>query len=400
MQDGAPSHKAEETQNLIRDNVPEFIEVDISPQRNNGEWSLNSPDLNVMDYSMWSILEAEACSKPHQLIDALKKSLVKAWNAIPQEVIGRAVDDFPKRLKNCIEAGEMVSTSAEILYNIFLALDRNEVEKCQLVSCKWRDVVNSNSTILPLRKLQIEEISLPDNVHISCPLKSENERQLSPPVAKKRPKLEINDDEKRIRILRLDHLNPISAPYLKSIQYGIFDFYEVEENFDSQQLALWEKLAKFCGKKIRIVKLSAGIPNFENAHYQALKTLLSNFIEASAVKFWTWDDGAIKNPSILQIPSPPNEIGLLFNNFESTATLDELINFIKLAKLDTDRDYHMWLSFVHLPSEDFIEEFCKKWIEIFEQDKILDKYMHHIVFNDFKWDENGVFHYANTSEMI
>uniref|UniRef100_A0A914EC66 Uncharacterized protein n=1 Tax=Acrobeloides nanus TaxID=290746 RepID=A0A914EC66_9BILA len=35
---------------------------------------------------------------------ALKKSLVKAWNAIPQEVIDRAVDDFPKRLKKCIDA--------------------------------------------------------------------------------------------------------------------------------------------------------------------------------------------------------------------------------------------------------------------------------------------------------
>jgi hypothetical protein len=30
--------------------------------------------------------------------------LVKAWNAIPQEVIDRAVDDFPKRLKKCIDA--------------------------------------------------------------------------------------------------------------------------------------------------------------------------------------------------------------------------------------------------------------------------------------------------------
>uniref|UniRef100_A0A914CNJ9 Transposase n=1 Tax=Acrobeloides nanus TaxID=290746 RepID=A0A914CNJ9_9BILA len=98
------SHKAEETQNLIRDNVPEFIEVDISPQRNNGEWPLNSPDLNILDYSLWSILEAEACSKPHQSVEALKKSLVKAWNAIPQEVIDRAVDDFPKRLKKCIDA--------------------------------------------------------------------------------------------------------------------------------------------------------------------------------------------------------------------------------------------------------------------------------------------------------
>ena len=76
-QDGAPSHKAEETQGLIRDNVPDFIQADISPQRNNGEWPPNSPDLNVMDYSIWSILEAEACSKPHQSIEALKKSLVK-----------------------------------------------------------------------------------------------------------------------------------------------------------------------------------------------------------------------------------------------------------------------------------------------------------------------------------
>uniref|UniRef100_A0A914D3P0 Uncharacterized protein n=1 Tax=Acrobeloides nanus TaxID=290746 RepID=A0A914D3P0_9BILA len=28
---------------------------------------------------------------------------IYAWNAIPQEVIDRAVDDFPKRLKKCID---------------------------------------------------------------------------------------------------------------------------------------------------------------------------------------------------------------------------------------------------------------------------------------------------------
>uniref|UniRef100_A0A914DWL6 Transposase n=1 Tax=Acrobeloides nanus TaxID=290746 RepID=A0A914DWL6_9BILA len=48
--------------------------------------------------------KAEACSKPHQSVEALKKSLVKAWNAIPQEVIDRIVNDFPKRLKKCIDA--------------------------------------------------------------------------------------------------------------------------------------------------------------------------------------------------------------------------------------------------------------------------------------------------------
>uniref|UniRef100_A0A914CWJ0 Uncharacterized protein n=1 Tax=Acrobeloides nanus TaxID=290746 RepID=A0A914CWJ0_9BILA len=54
---------------------------------------------------IWSILEAEACSKPHQSIDALKKSLVKAWNKIPQEVNDKAVNDFLKRLQKCIDAG-------------------------------------------------------------------------------------------------------------------------------------------------------------------------------------------------------------------------------------------------------------------------------------------------------
>ena len=100
----APSHKAIETQDLIKDSFPEAIEVDISPKRDNGDWPPNSPDLNVLDYSLWSILENEACSKPHQSIEALKKSLVAAWNKIPQDVIDKAVDNFPKRLKKCIDA--------------------------------------------------------------------------------------------------------------------------------------------------------------------------------------------------------------------------------------------------------------------------------------------------------
>ena len=44
-------------------------------------------------------------SKPHQSVEALKKSLVAAWNKIPQEVIDRSVDDFPMRLQKCIDAG-------------------------------------------------------------------------------------------------------------------------------------------------------------------------------------------------------------------------------------------------------------------------------------------------------
>lgn len=105
QEDGASSHKAIATRDLVKNIFPEVIDVDISPQRDNGEWPPNSPDLNVMDYSIWSILENEACAKTHQSIEALKKSLEAAWKKIPQDVIDRAVDDFPKRLKKCIDAG-------------------------------------------------------------------------------------------------------------------------------------------------------------------------------------------------------------------------------------------------------------------------------------------------------
>uniref|UniRef100_A0A915D007 Transposase n=1 Tax=Ditylenchus dipsaci TaxID=166011 RepID=A0A915D007_9BILA len=84
--------------------VPEFIEVDISPQRNNGEWPATSPDLNPLDYSIWNELKRRACVKKHQTVEALKRSLVNAWNEIPQDMIDRAVDDFPKRLRKCIQA--------------------------------------------------------------------------------------------------------------------------------------------------------------------------------------------------------------------------------------------------------------------------------------------------------
>ena len=50
------------------------------------------------------ILQEEACSNPHQSVQALKKSLIKAWDKIPLETVQKAVDDFPKRLSMCIGA--------------------------------------------------------------------------------------------------------------------------------------------------------------------------------------------------------------------------------------------------------------------------------------------------------
>ena len=78
--------------------------VDTHCRNNDGEWPPNSPDLNPLDYSVWSILEEKACAKPHPNVESLKRALKKAWNEITLETLIKIVDNFPKRLKTCIDA--------------------------------------------------------------------------------------------------------------------------------------------------------------------------------------------------------------------------------------------------------------------------------------------------------
>jgi len=49
QQDSAPEHRARETIALLSRETPDFI----SPQL----WPPNSPDLNAVDYQIWSVLE-------------------------------------------------------------------------------------------------------------------------------------------------------------------------------------------------------------------------------------------------------------------------------------------------------------------------------------------------------
>uniref|UniRef100_A0A914D0C7 DDE-1 domain-containing protein n=1 Tax=Acrobeloides nanus TaxID=290746 RepID=A0A914D0C7_9BILA len=86
------------------ENCPDFISVDTHWRRADDEWSPNSSDLNPLDYSIWNILEAKACDTPYKTIESLKRALIKAWNEITLEQLASIIDNFPKRLKACVEA--------------------------------------------------------------------------------------------------------------------------------------------------------------------------------------------------------------------------------------------------------------------------------------------------------
>ncbi|KAI6655320.1 hypothetical protein LOD99_2155 [Oopsacas minuta] len=68
----------------LKENIPDFIPKD--------EWPPYSPDLNPMDYSIWSILETKACAKAHTNVESLKVSLRREWAKMPQETLSTAVE--------------------------------------------------------------------------------------------------------------------------------------------------------------------------------------------------------------------------------------------------------------------------------------------------------------------
>uniref|UniRef100_A0A1I7RIM5 DDE_3 domain-containing protein n=1 Tax=Bursaphelenchus xylophilus TaxID=6326 RepID=A0A1I7RIM5_BURXY len=96
QQDSAPAHSSKSTQDWIRAHFPDFI-----PSK---EWPPYSPDLNPLDYSIWSILEARSCSKPHDNIESLKASLIKEWKRLTAEEVRAAALNFTERLKLCVGA--------------------------------------------------------------------------------------------------------------------------------------------------------------------------------------------------------------------------------------------------------------------------------------------------------
>jgi len=59
QQDSAPAYKAKTTQRWLEVNLPEFIAAK--------NWPSGRPNLNPLDYRMWSILKEKACSKLHRL---------------------------------------------------------------------------------------------------------------------------------------------------------------------------------------------------------------------------------------------------------------------------------------------------------------------------------------------
>ncbi|KAF2350228.1 hypothetical protein FHG87_019015 [Trinorchestia longiramus] len=94
QQDSTPSHGCNVTQTWIQRNIPSFIRKDV--------WPTRSPDLNPLDFSIWSILETRVLAISYVSLESLKAKLRREWEIIPQEQIRVACDAFLNRLKAAV----------------------------------------------------------------------------------------------------------------------------------------------------------------------------------------------------------------------------------------------------------------------------------------------------------
>jgi inhibitor of nuclear factor kappa-B kinase subunit alpha len=96
QQDSAPAHRARETVTLLETATPAFIAPNL--------WPPNSPDLNPVDYKIWSVMQEKVYRTKVRDVDDLRRRILDAWDELDQRVLDSAVKQWRVRLRACVEA--------------------------------------------------------------------------------------------------------------------------------------------------------------------------------------------------------------------------------------------------------------------------------------------------------
>jgi len=96
QQNSAPAHRARDTSQLLQRETPDFIGLDL--------WPPNSPDMNPVDYKIWSVMQQRVYESRINSVDELKQRLHDVWDGVQQHIIDLAVSQWRQRLTACVRA--------------------------------------------------------------------------------------------------------------------------------------------------------------------------------------------------------------------------------------------------------------------------------------------------------
>ena len=75
---------------LLKRETPDFISL--------LQWPPNSPDLNPVDYKIWTVMQERVCKTHISDVAHLRERLVEEWAAFDNGIVERAVQQWRGRL--------------------------------------------------------------------------------------------------------------------------------------------------------------------------------------------------------------------------------------------------------------------------------------------------------------
>src|SRR6218665_1609650 len=101
------THRASDTISFLERKVPDFN----SPT----EWPPNSPDLNPVDYSNWSVLQEKVYRSRIASVSKLKMHLINERGRFVQSIVDTALGQWRHRFSACVRgAGHTLSTKHKV----------------------------------------------------------------------------------------------------------------------------------------------------------------------------------------------------------------------------------------------------------------------------------------------
>jgi len=81
---------------MLTKEAPDFIPPTL--------WPPNSPNLNQVDYKIWSVMQEKVYKCHMKDISELRERIVTTWDEIDQRIINTAVGQWRTRLHACVKA--------------------------------------------------------------------------------------------------------------------------------------------------------------------------------------------------------------------------------------------------------------------------------------------------------
>ena len=83
---------------VLRRETLDFISPDL--------WTPNSPDLDLVDYEIWAVMQRRVYQRKIHTIDELKQRLIEVWCGFEQSTVDMPIDQWRKKFRACVRTKE------------------------------------------------------------------------------------------------------------------------------------------------------------------------------------------------------------------------------------------------------------------------------------------------------